>query len=313
MTRLNVVRFLAASLALSLLASWAKIAFGEDNKSPLFTFAHITDTHCLTTTQKPEEPPAIAFFEIGGYKYHWKDLPNSFPILENTIDYINHTIKPDFVIHTGDLTEYGNPRDLEKTKGLLDKLDCSCYPVMGDHDLGTSFPAFDKNRSGCNYVRVFGQRCYSFDHANWHMVIVGIYPNQEELEWLKNDLAKNKDKPTIVCTHRLIIADQFTLDLAKKHLGVSLLMPKAEEVGSILKSHPNVVLVLSGHCHSNFRWDKYGMAFISTSALLEVPHQFKVFEVYRDKIEVSLFTANRAKDVEERQWRQQQMEPIKLK
>ena len=302
---------IAGILFIAATYNWSKSPNPEEN-SCLFSFVQLSDTHCLVTDKEPEKAPAKAFFHIGGYKFHWKDSVNSFPILQSTIEYINQKVKPDFLIHTGDLTERGKLSNLKKVKKLLDELNCPYYSVMGDHDLG-GYSYSNFNRHACNYTRVFGQRYYSFDHQNWHFIILGIYPDNEELNWLKKDLSENAEKSIIFATHRLVVADEFTLWLAKKHLGVELLMPKAKEVVNIMRDHWNIKMVLSGHCHSNFRWKEYGINFISTAALLEVPHQFRFFQVYQDKIAVTLFTANTAKDVFNKRWISQHCRVVKLK
>jgi len=302
---------LAGILFIGAACNWCSLPVSKKT-SPLFTFVHITDTHCLQTDKRAEDPPARAFFHIGGYKIHWKDSVNSFPILESTVKYINQKIKPDFLIHTGDLSEGGRLSDLKKAKELLDKLDCPYYAVMGDHDVGgCSYLEFD--RFNCNYVKVFGKRCRSFNWKDWHIIILGVYPDREELDWLKEELTRNSERPVILATHRLIVADRFTCWLGKKYSGCSMVMPKAKEVLDTLKSYKNVKMVLSGHCHSNFRWNKHGIAFISTSALLEVPHQFKLFRVYRNRIEISLFSARRAKDVFDKNWVSRSAGIVKLK
>ncbi len=301
---------ITGTLSIAATYNWNKAPTSEEN-SCIFSFVQITDTHCLKVDKKSERPPSKAFFRIGGYKFHWKDSVNSLPILQSTIEYINSDVKPNFVIHTGDISDRGDLSNLKMAKVLLDRLNCPYYPVMGDHDLG-GYSYSNFNRSDCNYIKVLGQRCYSFNYQDWHIIILSIYPDDEELNWLKKDLSENAEKPIIFATHRLVIADRFSLWLAKKYLGVELLMPRAEEVVTILKDCQNVKMVLSGHCHSNFRWKRYGITFISTAALSEVPHQFRLFRVYRDRITITLFTANTANDVFNKRWISQYCGMVKL-
>jgi len=307
-----VLSLISAGILFIAVADNRTKVYGSGEDRPLFTFVHLTDTHCLKTDKGAEDPPAKAFFHVGGYKIHWKDSVNSFPILKNTVEYLNKKIKPDFLIHTGDLSEGGKFSNLKKAKELLDKLDCPYYAVMGDHDAG-GYSYSELDRFNCNYVKVFGKRCRSFNWKDWHIIILGVYTDREELDWLKEELAENLERPVILATHRLIVADRFTRWLGKKYSGCSMVMPKAEEVLDTLKSYKNVKMVLSGHCHSNFRWNKHGIAFISTAALLEVPCQFKLFRVYPDRIEISLFSARRAKDVFEKNWVSRSAGVIKLK
>ena len=284
----------------------------ECSATHLFSFVHVTDTHCTAADKNPQRPSLGTYLHIGGYKFHWTDLVNSFSILKNTVEYINSEVKPDFLIHTGDISDRGGISNLRRAKLLLNKLDCPYWTVMGDHDLGCSCSDFDRCRSDCNYTKTFGGRCLSFDHSKWHFVILGIYPNQEELDWLRNDLAKNSH-PIIFATHRLIVADRLTLGLAKRYLNVELLMPRAKGVRAVLKNCGNVRLCLSGHCHSNFRWDRDKTTFISTAALVETPHQFALLKVYPDKIDITLFSANTAEDVSGRRWSRRHFRSIRWK
>ena len=264
----------------------------------LFSFVQITDTHCLKKYEKLPHSLAMTFFHIGRYRFHWRDSANSFSILQNTVEYINQKIKPDFLIHTGDITESGKLADLETAKGLLAKLNCPYYSLMGDNDGEKNSHA---NFNPSNYLKVFGQRYASFDFENWHIVILSVYPDNVELNWLRRDLSENSEKPTILATHHLIVGN-FAIWLTEKCLGIKLFMPHTREVLKILRNYPNLKLVLSGHCHTNFHWKKYNINFISTAALVEVPHRFKLFRVYRDKITMDLFTARTARDVLNQQW-----------
>lgn len=281
-------------------------------KPPLFTFVHITDSHCVTTTAKATSPPPKSRIQIGGYKFAWLDKPNSFQILADTVRHINKTVKPDFVIHTGDITDTGALDDMKKAKQVLDGLTCRYHPVMGDHDLGISRAKFEKNRALASYVNVFKNRCYSFDYKDWHFACLGIYPSGNELAWLKEDLAKNKKRKTILCTHRLVVADEFTVNLAKGYYGTELMMPRASEVEAVLKEAPHVAAVLSGHCHCNFHWKKHGIDFISTATLSGLPVQMRVFKVHKDRIDIELHTARSAADVKAGRWSFQPAATIKL-
>ena len=274
----------------------------KEKEDLIFKFVHITDTHC-TSAKTKQNPSFFSSFQIGPHRKHWQNLFYSFPILEKTIEFINEERKPAFLIHTGDITSNGQLKDLKQSKIILDNSNFPYYAVMGDHD-GTKTN---------NFERVFGERCRSFDYKNWHFTIISIFPTDEEIKWLKKDLKENQEKPIIIATHRLIIYDKFTEFFAKKFANnVDLLMPKAEEVLTIIKKYPNVKLVLSGHVHTNLHYKKYCIHFISTSALCEPPYQFRTFEIYKDKIIVKTFIAENMKKVLNKKWRIFHEEIIKL-
>jgi predicted phosphodiesterase len=276
-------------------------AKGQPEK-PLFTFVHLTDTHCITMKSNPGKPPENPYLYFLGIKMnHWKDLANSFDILSETVKYINREIKPDFLIHCGDITDKSGLADMKRAKKILDTLECTYYACQGDHDMA-------KTGGTYNYVKVFRKRYTSFDREDWHFVMMGIMPADKELNWLEEDLKKNRKKKVVFFTHRLVIAS-LIVSQAFKMAGVACLMPKAERVTAILKKHENTVMVLSGHVHMNLNMRKKGMdtAFISTDSLGERPHQFKVFRVYEDRIEITLFTGHTAKDIKKGKWTKESM------
>jgi predicted phosphodiesterase len=270
---------------------------GDEPEKPLFTFVHLTDTHCLTTKSNPRKAPRHAPITLLGIKMdHWKDLVNSFDILSEAVKYINEEVKPDFVIHTGDITDKGGLSDLKESRKILDTLKCPYHACQGDHDVA-------KTEGVYNYLKIFERRCASFDCRDWHFVMMGIYPSEKELKWLEEDLNRNSRKKVVFFTHRLVIATRFVL-FAFKKAGVACLMPEAEKVRNILKKHGSVVMVLSGHVHMNLSMREEGMdtAFISTDALGERPHQFKVFKVYDNRMEITLFTGHTAESIEKGKW-----------
>jgi len=290
--------FLISNFVFSAEYNWEK-APGKENL--IFKFVHITDTHCISNAKFKKEPKNI--IQIGPYRAHWKDSYHSFLILEKTIEYINEKIKPSFLVHTGDISENGNFNDLKKSREILRKLNCPFYIIKGDHD-GI------KNK---NFEKIFKKRCYSTSYNGWHFIFVSIYPDEEEIEWIKKDISKHSQKPTVFLTHRLIICDNLTSSLVKKFYGnIPLLMEKADFFRSFLKESKNVKLVISGHIHTNLHYKENGINFISTTALLEIPHQFRVFEFYKNMIKIKLLTAYHLKDVKEKNWKLQNVEIIKI-
>ncbi|MEN8151921.1 MAG: metallophosphoesterase [Planctomycetota bacterium] len=259
-------------------------------EKPLFTLAHLSDLHCVTTkANRGKRPERKLRYVFGAKVEHWKDLVNSFDVLAGTVDYLNEEIKPDLVVITGDLTDRGRPlSDMKRVKSVLDGLECPYHPVMGDHDLGKSVAAFEKDRNDNSWVKVFGRRCTSFDIKGWHFSVVGIYPGDEEIRWLEKDLDANATKPTVICTHRLVYCPDIIRRSAKRSVNVELLMPRAEEVMKIIAARPSVVLVLSGHCHVNLQLRAPGMetAFLTTEALGEIPHEFRIIRFFADRAEM---------------------------
>lgn len=101
----------------------------------------------------------------------------------------------DYMILLGDLTTVGTIKELTEQKKILDSSGLFYKTAIGDHDLWQSGKE--------NFIKVFGPTYESFDRNGIHHVLLdtsdtNIGVGKEQLNWLKNDLIKNKDKPILV-------------------------------------------------------------------------------------------------------------------
>lgn len=185
-----------------------------------FTFIHLTDTHIGSPRNlgDPEDPsgvdPAIAK-EAGMWD---PDPEKRWAYLQKAIKEVN-LANPDFVVVTGDLM-YGqmNPQEYiyeyEETYKMLQKLNVPVYLVPGNHD----YYAQDATLAdGAKYwEQYFGPQYFSFNYGplahfigynsfDWHefdrsghgtvsVPTWGGQIRQEQLDWIKKDLAENADK-----------------------------------------------------------------------------------------------------------------------
>lgn len=263
-----------------------RFSFGASGKEPAqFTIVHLTDIHYTSAPPKTSPLTWKDHIRILGYKLHTKNLAKCPQILQHTVEYINEKIKPDLVIVTGDMVDRGNDKEgMEQAKDMLDKLNCTYYPVIGDHDLNSGL---DKKK---NYKDVFGKINYSFDYNEWHIIMLGIYPDDSDLTWLQNDLDKNTDKPSILCLHRMLVASRLMKKLSKRYCP-EIISPQTDKIIKILNNHGRIKAVLSGHSHTNYMAKKGDIYYISTACLIEIPYQFRVIKIYNNKISTSVKTA----------------------
>ncbi|MBT9132858.1 MAG: 3',5'-cyclic adenosine monophosphate phosphodiesterase CpdA [Firmicutes bacterium] len=122
--------------------------------------------------------------------------------------------------------------------------------------------------------------------------MLGIFPDDEALRWLKEDLDRNVDKPTMVFMHRMLLASWLMKELSRRYYCPEIVSPRAEEIVEILNNHGNVIATFSGHSHTNYSRKKGGILYISTAALIGPPYQFRVINVYKDRISTSVRTAH---------------------
>ncbi|WP_445146385.1 metallophosphoesterase family protein [Dyella sp. Tek66A03] len=118
--------------------------------------------------------------------------------------------RPDFMLHTGDLTHLSKPEEFDTLAELMreartDKV----FYVPGEHDV--------IGDNGAEFFRRFGERqqsggWYSFDHRGVHFVgLINVLNlkagglgslGPEQLAWLKKDLAgRSAETPLVVFAH----------------------------------------------------------------------------------------------------------------
>jgi Icc protein len=165
------------------------LALGTGNdrgKGTDFTFAQISDSHIGFS--KPANPDVTATLQTAIHK----------------INAIPH--RPDFIIHTGDLSQLSKPSEFDTLdqvlKGAAPK---QIYFVPGEHDMLTD--------NGEQYLQRYGRGTkgagwYSFDHKGVHFVglvnVVNLKAGglgslgHEQLEWLEDDLKGHSASTPIV-------------------------------------------------------------------------------------------------------------------
>lgn len=115
--------------------------------------------------------------------------------------------KPDFIVFTGDLTQTTDDKNvrqkrMQEFRSIVADLDCkNVYFMPGEHDA-----SLDR---GETYKDFFGKTHYVFDHKGVHFIALDNVSDpsgsigDEQLEWLKTDLARLKPRDNIVVlTHR---------------------------------------------------------------------------------------------------------------
>jgi len=119
------------------------------------------------------------------------------------------SVKPDFIIHTGDVSQLSRDDEFDDADQMLKETGLPVFFIPGEHDM------LDEN-PGAGFFNRFGQkdgrRWYSFDHAGVHFValvnVADLKPGgmgnlgPEQLKWLKADLAgRSSSTPIVVFAH----------------------------------------------------------------------------------------------------------------
>jgi Icc protein len=226
---------------------------GPAAKKDSFSFLHLTDMHvrrkrkghkgyqaCIETVNKREKKADFAL--MGG------DLAFDG----------NYTAKEEF---EDQLTLY---------KQISDQLKMPYYNSIGNHDvLGWNsrrkVAVDDPDLGKVLIMKKLGMEksYYSFNHKGWHFVVMdSIYPTQEahgpsykakfgeeQLEWLRFDLGKNSEKPTVIMTHIAAFCHIGQLNGDKDYNAIGhMVVEDTQEFRHIIERH-GVKAVLQGHSH----------------------------------------------------------------
>src|SRR6201982_2929334 len=170
--------------------AFAKTADRSAGKGADFTFVQISDSH------------------IGFNKAANPDVTATLQTAINKIDAMPH--KPDFIIHTGDLSQLSKPSEFDTLDQALRGASAKqIHFVPGEHDMLTD--------NGEQYLQRFGKGSKgtgwdSFDHKGVHFAGLVNVANlkaggmgslgHEQLEWMEDDLkGRSASTPIVLFAH----------------------------------------------------------------------------------------------------------------
>ena len=203
-------------------------------------------------------------------------------LINKLIDKINEEIKPDIVIHLGDLIQASD--DLENDKNnirhvwsLFERLNEPYYTLLGNHELKSVM-------SNKEILDVIGYERATFvvDIDDYHLVFIGTDINEEDeiyrtqyitdddLKWLKNDLEKNNNKEIIIFSHFGIAEDKDIKDnfWCYSEDGENLMLRNRDKLKDILKNK-NIKAVFCGHQHWTKKIEEDGINYYLIGSLTE--------------------------------------------
>lgn len=218
----------------------AVLLVGQTKVKP-FKFALITDTH------------------IGN--------PNNDMDLQRTVDDINQNLPEiEFVIVSGDVTEFGSDEELTIAKNTLDKLNVPTYVIPGNHDSNWS-------ESGTNsFLTIFGTETFGFEHNGYKFFGLPSGPNmrmgpgqipREGITWLNEQLAQTDTETPIVFVN---------------HYPMDNSLNNWFEVMDALKPY-NVKVMLCGHGHNNRAYNFEGIDAAMLRSNLRAKKEFGGFNI----------------------------------
>lgn len=201
--------------------------------NPHMLFAQISDLHI-------KRPGKLAYRRVDTAAY-----------LERCVARLNALApRPDFVVLTGDLVDFGAREEYEHLRRLLTPLQIPYYLVIGNHDgrdaLREVFPEhayLGKPGGFVQYTAMFGPlRLVALDtqdppHGGGKLC-------GERLEWLEATLASDTATPTVIAMHHPPFA------CGIEHMDIQALdVGDAAKLAAIVRRFDNIERVICGHVH----------------------------------------------------------------
>lgn len=189
----------------------------------------------------------LTFFQLKAQNAPWKFAhvsdthvgnPTAIEDLRRTVKDINNNRELEFVIISGDITEFGADQELRTAKAILDSLNKPWYIIPGNHDMNWS------ESGGNNFKTIFGSETFAVKRHGYLFLGTNCGPNmrmspgqvpRENIVWLDSVL-KVTPKET-----RLIFVNHYPQDSSLNNW---------YDILDRLKTH-NIELVICGHGHSN--------------------------------------------------------------
>ncbi len=199
-----------------------------------FTFVQISDTHVAL------DQPA------------WNGRFNQ------AIKEINE-IKPDFVIHTGDLLNAWSKENAAEFLRLRKALAAPLFAVPGNHDV-CDIEDWKKD-FGYDHIS-FSKDDTVFIGLNSNLFNKGTDAEKEQLKWFKSELAKSAGKRIFIFEHSPLFVNKPD-DANGAYFGID--NPARSAVLDLLKAY-KVKAVITGHIHSVCNSSFNGILFNSSAA-----------------------------------------------
>lgn len=245
-------------------------------------FVQVTDSHFATEYNNASQ----------------REVEGSSIFLKDAVKDINHVPDLDFVVFTGDNIDQPNSDELKRFLTVANQLKVPYYMIIGNHEVFKS-QNFTK-KDYLSFVRKYSKpnvyKPRSTNYVFWKKGVVFIvvdgtkevipgpagYFKKDTLKWLDKKLTKYKRDQVVILQHFPLVAPYYN----RTHTTYN-----AQDYKDMLKKHSNVIAIISGHYHANGEQMVDGVYHISTPALVEPPHNYKIIEIdIKSKKDYKIYT-----------------------
>lgn len=195
---------------------------------------------------------------------------------DETVDFVNAVNKKssvDFVIHVGDITDFGLPKQYEWANSILLKLSSPYFVVVGNHDLvGNGSTAYKEMFGAFNFSFIYDRLKFIFINTNSREF--KFSGNVPDINWLDAQLQPNDNfTNAVVIFHVPPMDGDFDSSLE-------------QAFHNTLTRYNNVLFATHGHLHHHEIYKPYNDS-ISYLNVYGVEHRkFNIIKITNDQFEI---------------------------
>jgi predicted MPP superfamily phosphohydrolase len=261
-------------------------------EKPLHTFGFFSDTH------------------LGFGRSNWMNFKlcaSADEELENALRQLKREGAA-FAILGGDMTDNGRASQFNDLASVVKRAGLPVYGCIGNHDtfrnsrsdiaktIPKLFPSGPENTDYALTPKNIPLRLVVLDGSHWSDKTGAIHDYKAKdadqttyraglHDWLRQTLAADTATPTLVISHypfylRRGLSPVNGYDLGKPFLDKKTL--------TLLDAAPNVIATLNGHLHCNEVATRNGITSLQNPAFVEWPNAYRVFRLYKDRLEWEL-------------------------
>ncbi|OFY38371.1 MAG: hypothetical protein A2309_11160 [Bacteroidetes bacterium RIFOXYB2_FULL_35_7] len=201
------------------------------------------------------------------------DTHNFFDETEKFVSKVNQNTSIDFVIHVGDLADFGLPKQYLWANTILLKLKAPYFVVVGNHDLvGNGSQAYQEMYGAFNFSFIYAGTKFIYINTNSReFEFNGTVP---DINWLGEQL-----KPKESFTKAVVIFHVPSMD---PDFDASL----EESFTNTLASYNNVIFCIHGHLHGHAIYRSYNDSIFHVNVYGVENYKFNVIKIVNNQFEV---------------------------
>ena len=264
------MKLLIISLLMLLLYSCDKFEYNQYQVSPEEGHSEINKKNINRLSKQSKDTIRVAI--IG-------DSQRFYTSTFNVIEDINSRNDLDFVIHTGDLVDFGLQREFTAMHNLLSKITIPYMAVIGNHDMIANGPEI--------YREMYGDDNFSFHFQNYKF----IYLNSNGMEAQSNHSLPNINWLECELADTSSFQNAFVINhVPPGHVDFDNSLE--DEYRNILNASGKVLISINGHNHDYAFSQLTDDAVAYLNSYSTTTEKYVVVTIWKDNFELEHVTVN---------------------